>query len=121
MIREILGNVKESVLNSYGWHSFDTEDYLDRVIEPGAIVFFYDDELDTWGYGIYEGWFSDFNKAQETSPYFNEAYEGIDRLVVSESIINPDGHVSIRYNYILPENCYEGFTGSCNTFDLLAA
>jgi hypothetical protein len=114
-------SISEKFLNSYGWGIQDTEDYLDRTIRPGEFVWFYDDEMDAWSYGIYEGWFTDFNKAQETSPFFNEAYDGIDRLVITDSVINPDGTLTTRRNYALPENVYEGFSGQSNTFDLLAA
>jgi hypothetical protein len=116
-----LNAITDKVLNSYGWHIEDTTDYLDRVIMPGEFVHFYDDELNAWGYGVYEGWYEDLNRSGDTSPFFNESYEGIDRLVITEAVINPDGSVVERRNYILPENCYEGFTGDCKTFDLLAA
>ena len=109
MLHEIITNVKETVLNAYGWHTFEPDDYLDRTIEPGEYVRFFDDELECWSWGVYLGWYQDMNKAKETSPYMHEAYEGVDRLVVQDSVINPDGTVSTRTNYALPENVFDWY------------
>lgn len=98
----------EKFLNSYGWFTVDPDDYLDTVIEPGAYVRFYDDETNKWGWGCYLGWYQDLSKSGETSPYFSEAYDGIERLVVQECIISDDT-VTTRYNYVLPENTFDWY------------
>ena len=96
----------EKFLSSYGWGVIDNDDYLDHTIQPGEFVRFYDDEMDSWNYGVYLGWYQDLSKSGDTSPYFSEAYEGIDRLVMQDSVINPDGTLTTRTNYALPENVY---------------
>lgn len=109
MITDFLNKLQEKSLWSYGFHIEDTEDYLDTTIQPGEYVRFYDDEMDAWSWGCYLGFYTDFNKSGETSPYFCEAYEGIDRLVIQDSVINPDGSITTRTNYALPENVYDWY------------
>lgn len=116
MIVDIFNKVQEKILNSYGWSIIDPEDPFDQTVQPGELVYFYDDEMDAWGHGIYEGWYSDFNRQHETSPYFCEAYEGIDRLVITDSVINPDNSISTRRNYILPENIFGGYEANTKVF-----
>jgi hypothetical protein len=117
-LNEVVSNVKETVLNAYGWHTVDTDDYLDQTIQPGETVWFYDDEMDTWGFGIYEGWYQDYSRARDTSPYFCESNEGIDRLVITDCVINPDGTITLRRNYALAENVFGGYEATARVFNL---
>jgi hypothetical protein len=91
-----------SALESYGWHVEN-----EAVIEVGDDVYFYDDESEQWNFGTYCGWYEDWNDDGDTSPYMNEAFEGIDRLVIQEVITNPDGSPCVRRNYALPENVFD--------------
>ena len=109
MLTQFLDKIQESTLWQYGWHIQDTDDYLDRTIDIGEYVRFYDDEMDEWGWGVYMGWHQDLDKSGDTSPYTNEAYEGIDRLVIQDCVINPDGSITTRTNYALPENVYDWY------------
>jgi hypothetical protein len=109
IVTDFLNKLQEKTLWSYGWHTIDADDYLDREIQPGEYVRFYDDEMDTWNWGVYLGWYSDMSKSGDTSPYFCETYEGIDRLVIQDTVINPDGTISTRTNYALPENVYDWY------------
>lgn len=118
MIREILSNVKEAVLNGYGWHIEDPDDYLDTTINPGEYVRFYDDEMDSWNWGVYLGWHQDLSKSGDSSPYINESNEGIDRLVIRDCVINPDGSITLRTNYALPENVYDWYEATSSVASL---
>lgn len=106
MIQEILNNVKESQLWQYGWSIIEPDDFLDYTIEVGEYVKFYDDELDEWSWGVYMGWYEDLSADGDTSPYTNEAYEGVTRVVIEDCVINPDGTLAIRTNTALPENVF---------------
>jgi hypothetical protein len=108
-ITQFLDKLQEATLWSYGWHIEDSSDYLDRTIEPGEYVRFYDDELDEWNWGVYLGWYQDMSKSGDTSPYMGEAYNGIDRLVIQDCVINPDGTITTRTNYALPENVFDWY------------
>jgi hypothetical protein len=112
----------EQFIAPLGFHIDDATEALipDTTIYPGTTVYFYDDETDAYGYGIYEGFHQDMQMERyvnrtgksairsrfETSPYFSEASEEIERVEISEIIINPDGHLTMRRNYILVDNVY---------------
>jgi hypothetical protein len=120
-ITQFLDKLQEKSLWSYGWHIEDqTETIYDQVIEPGEYIYFYDDDSDTWGHGVYMGLYEDLNKSHETSPYFNEAYNGIERIVVQDAVINEDSSLTVRTNYILPENAFGGYESNNKTFNFLA-
>jgi hypothetical protein len=124
IITQILDKTQylDTFLAPFGFHIDDVTESLipDTTIYPGTTVYFYDDETDAYGFGIYEGFHQDMqmerytnrtNKTAprsrfETSPYFSEASEEIERVEISEVIINPDGHMSLRRNYILVDNVY---------------
>lgn len=97
-------NNTDAYLAGYGWHMESETDELDIFVDDN--VYFYDDETDTWNYGTFCGFYEDFGLDSDCSPYMNEVFEGIERVVVQEAIENPDGGYSIRRNYILVENIY---------------
>jgi hypothetical protein len=113
-LTQFFNKLQEKSLWSYGWNIVDEDDYLDRTIEVGEYVRFFDDELEEWNWGVYMGWYQDLSKSGDTSPYMAEAYEDIDRLVIQDVVINPDGSISTRTNFALPENVYDWYE-STNT------
>lgn len=94
---------QEQHLNSFGWHTTSAYD-VDETIYVGDTVYFYDDIADEYRWGTYCGFYQDFGLDSDTSPYWDEAADEIDRVVIQETILNPDGHYTLRRDYILPEN-----------------
>jgi hypothetical protein len=72
------------------------------VINVGDTVKFFDDETETWSIGVFEGFWCDLNKAGETSPYWTEHTQSIQRVLIRETMAGG----TIRPNYALPDNVY---------------
>ena len=75
---------------------------IEPTIFAGDIVYFLDDETGDYGWGEFEGFYSDLHAQGETSPYWLEHVQGVHRLRIRE--ILADGN--LRPNYILPESVY---------------
>lgn len=75
---------------------------VEPTIYVNDIVYFLDDETGKYGWGIFEGFYTDLHEAGEASPYWCENAQGVHRVRIRE--IMADG--TIRPNYILPENVY---------------
>lgn len=119
-IAQFLDNLQEKALWVYGWHIEDESDFLDTTIQTGEYVRFYDDEMDSWNWGVYLGWYQDMSKSGDTSPYFCESNEGIDRLVIQDTVINPDGTITTRTNYALPENVFDWYEATNSAIGMKA-
>ena len=74
------------------------------TIDSGDSVYVYDDETATFGWATFIGVYQTLRG--ESSPYFAESLKDVHRALVSETIINPDGSIIERPNYILLENIW---------------
>lgn len=74
------------------------------IIESGNLVHFYDDETQSFGWATFVGVYQTLRG--ESSPYWGEHIAGVHRALVRETIINPDGSIIERPNYILLENIW---------------
>lgn len=93
------------IWDAIGWSIIDleTEAYEEAyAIEVGQIVGFYDDETGQYGVGRYMGYYEDLHHAGETSPYFNEQYNGVYRVVIED--VAECGN--LRINYVLEDNVW---------------
>lgn len=72
------------------------------TIFVGDEVYFFDDETKTWGCGTFEGFYCDLHPNKETSPYWHEHMQGIQRVRIRETLT---GGI-VRPNYALPDNVY---------------
>jgi hypothetical protein len=74
------------------------------TINPGDLVYVYDDQSGQAGWAIFTCVYATLRG--ETSPFWGEHVAGIHRAMVREILINPDGSVTERPNYILLENIW---------------
>lgn len=74
------------------------------TINPGDLVYVYDDQTGQAGWAIFTCVYETLRG--ETSPFWGEHVAGIHRAMVREILINPDGSVTERTNYILLENIW---------------
>lgn len=72
------------------------------TIRVGDKVKFLDDETQVWGYGTFEGFYCDLHPDKETSPYWHEHMQGIQRVRIRETLT---GGI-VRPNYALPDNVF---------------
>lgn len=74
------------------------------TIAPDDLVYIFDDETGQSGWATFVGVYQTLRG--ESSPYWGEHVAGVHRAFVREIIINPDGSIIERPNYILLENIW---------------
>jgi hypothetical protein len=74
------------------------------TINTGDTVYVYDDETSTFAWATFVAPYETLRG--ESSPYFAESLNNVHRAFVREIIINLDGSIIERPNYILLENIW---------------